>query len=584
MAAFKLALTSAFLVRLMGWLPLLSGLTAASLAIPISVLLSRKNRDQNCDLMQVRDFRVKQLDEALLGMRHIRYLAIEDFWEDKILASRDDELKQYWRVAVVKCLLSFVITIAPLLLASVTFTVYVWQQGSNIKASVIFTALGLFTQLEDTVSLLKKAQIKLLEAWASLLRLDEYFGRPDKQVSTKPGSLIVFKDATVAWPRPEDTDEVGAVQAPPRGPQSMLKDINLSFPPGELSVISGKTGSGKSLLLAAILGEVKLIAGDIFVPPVLEPNNDENIPDQDWIIPSLTSFVSQTPWIESGTVRDNILFGLQFNQLRYQRVLRACALERDLQILADGDQTEVGPKGVSLSGGQRGRIALARALYSRAGIIVMDNILSDLDTHVSRLIVEEALTGDLAIGRTRILATHHDDLVRPYASYLVRLKDGGLKSAVHKAPESQDMISEPGSMPRARPGKGVAPSSSLTTGVIKRRQTAEEKRAVGWVKWDVYKAYYKASGGALNWALGMAVLFAGHGLLIARPWSLKELAQQAAFVEANTQTPSPTIHPHKSFSQLTLGFAADNHTSWTSKLGLRFCKFRFTINEVFGEV
>ncbi|KAK3950671.1 hypothetical protein QBC32DRAFT_375592 [Pseudoneurospora amorphoporcata] len=574
-AAFKLAFASAFLIRLMGWLPVLSGLTAASLAIPLNLHLSRKQRDQNFGLMRIRDFKAHLLAEALLGMRQIRYSALEDFWEDKILASRDDELKQYWRVAFGKCLIFFTVNIAPLLLASVTFTAYVWQEGSHIKASVIFTALGLFDQLDDAVSLLRKVQINLLEAWASVSRLDKYFGRLDKQVVTKPGNLIAFEDATVAWPRLEDTDEVEDAQAPPRGAHSMLSDINVKFPCGELSVISGKTGAGKSLLLAAILGEVKLIAGSIYVPSAPEPSNDENIRDQDWIIPSLTCFVSQTPWIESSTVRDNILFGLPFNRLRYRKVLYACALEKDLQLLADGDQTEVGPKGVSLSGGQRWRIALARALYSRAGIMVMDNILSAVDTHVSRLIVEEALTGDLAVGRTRILATHHVDLVRPYASCLVRLRGGCLKSVGYKAPENQNLtpttaLFEPGSLPWARPdSNGGASSSSSTMRVLERRQTGEEKRAVGWVKWNVYKAYYKASGGALKWALGMAVLFVGHGLGIVRTWSLKELSQRAAFVEANSKTPS-TVQYHQTYSQMTVGYAADHPTAWNAKLSIRF--------------
>ncbi|EGO52804.1 hypothetical protein NEUTE1DRAFT_126249 [Neurospora tetrasperma FGSC 2508] len=575
MAAFKLALASAFLIRLMGWLPVLSGLTAASLTIPLNLHLPRKQRDQNFGLMRVRDYKAHLLAEALLGMRQIRYSALEDFWEDKILASRDDELKQYWRVALGKCLIFLTVNFAPLLLASVAFTVYVWQQGSHIKASVIFTALGLFDQLDDAVSLLRKVQVNLLEAWASVSRLDKYFGRLDKQVVTKPGSLIAFEDATVAWPRPEDTDEVGDAQAPPRGAHTMLKDINVKFPPGELSVIAGKTGSGKSLLLAAILGEVKLIAGDIYVPSAPEPSEDENISDQDWIIPSLTCFVSQTPWIESGTVRDNVLFGLKFDHLRYRKVLCACALKKDLQLLADGDQTEVGPRGVSLSGGQRWRIALARALYSRAGIIVMDDILSAVDTHVSRLIVGEALTGELAVGRTRILATHHVDLVRPYASCLVRLSSGRLKSVVYKAPESQNIrpatsMLEPGSLTWTRPdGNGAASSSSSTARVTESRQTGEEKRAAGWVKWDVYKAYYEASGGALNWALGMAVLFLGHVLGIIRTWSLKELAQRASSVEANSQTSSTTQY-HQTYWQATFGYVSGQHMPWSSKLCIRF--------------
>jgi ABC-type multidrug transport system fused ATPase/permease subunit len=154
----------------------------------------------------------------------------------------------------------------------------------------------------------------------------------------------------------------------------MLKNINVTFPDKQLSVICGPTGAGKSLFLASIIGEADLVSGRISVPyrrwtssGVLEEAGSGG----NWMIESSIAFVSQSPWIENGTVKDNILFGLPFSTQRYVNVIDACALNDDLGTLVDGDMTEIGPRGVNLSGGQRWRLSLARALYSRAGILIM---------------------------------------------------------------------------------------------------------------------------------------------------------------------------------------------------------------------
>lgn len=185
----------------------------------------------------------------------------------------------------------------------------------------------------------------------------------------------------------------------------MLRDVNVSFPPGELSVVSGKTGTGKSLLLAGILGEVDVLQGKINVPRPPEPKDrhDELATRDNWIIPSSIAFVAQIPWIENASIKDNILFGLPFDEYRYKKVLEVCALKKDLDILTDGEKTEIGANGINLSGGQRWRVTFARALYSRAGILVLDDIFSAVDAHVGRFIFEKGLTGRLNTAR-RILA------------------------------------------------------------------------------------------------------------------------------------------------------------------------------------
>ncbi|KAL1880523.1 hypothetical protein VTK73DRAFT_5723 [Phialemonium thermophilum] len=537
---FKLLLAGSFSVHLLGWKSTVSGLASACLAVPLSTRMSKKYGDLHFGLMKYRDAKAHLLTEALQGMRQIKYSALEDHWEKKILASRNEELKQYWKVSLWQCLVVFVINLGPLLLACVAFSVYVWENGTRIKASVIFTAIGIFDQLDESVAQLPLLQVYLMEAWTSCVRLEKYLSRADKEDVSVPGPAVALDKATVSWPAAEDAEKVEYHDSAllPEA-YATLVDISLEFPPGKLSVISGKTGSGKSLLLAAILGEVKLLSGTLRMPTPSSTSEQDrhHISSSNWIIPSMTSFVSQTPWIESGTVQANILFGLPLEENRYRKVLHACALEKDMELLAEGDQTEVGPKGVTLSGGQRWRLALARALYSRAGIIVLDDVLSAVDAHVGRHIVNEALTGDLATGRTRILATHHPELVIPRASYLVRLRDRKVESVTLLDPVNGDisldtadepsLVSGSSDTPGTDSGKLVGFQGSLSNPTAKEPKD-DEKREFGRVKWKIYKEYYNASGGALYWIFGLGVIVLGRLLPVARTWALKELSERAS--------------------------------------------------------
>lgn len=501
-------------------------------------------------LMKYRDGKAHLLTEALQGMRQIKYSALEHHWETKILQSRNEELAQYWRASLFMCFVILVMNMGPLMLACVAQSVYAWEQGGNIKASVIFASLGLFDQLEEATSWLPILQVYMMEAWTSCVRLEKYFSQPDKDSIAIFGEAIAFEKATVAWPKKEDLDQEALE---PTETRSMLRDVSLLFPEGKLSIVSGKTGSGKSLLLAAILGEVKLISGTVKVPtPPAEEDLEEAKPisDADWIIPSLTAFVSQTPWVETGTVQNNITFGLPLVESRYQNVLRACSLEKDIELLLDGDQTEVGPKGVTLSGGQRWRVALARALYSRAGILILDDVLSAVDAHVGRAMVDQALTGPLAEGRTRILATHHAELCLPKASYHVRLHEGRVESAetvtlsdadtatasgsngssMHDTSETQTMV-DPQDDQASSEDTTVAGTQSPNGQKKPKSKADEEKREKGRVKWHVYKTYLASSRAPLLWLL-VAAFIVGSGFAgIARVWSFKALTESTSSTE-----------------------------------------------------
>ncbi len=192
-AAYKLIFAGGFLAQLMGWKAVLAGLVAGALMAPISTWMSRKYTAIHFSLMRYRDGKAHLLTEALQGMRQIRFSALEQHLEDKILKSRHEELAQYWKSAVWSCLLVFVVNLGPLLLASVAFSVYVWENGTNIRASVIFTSLGLLEQLEEAIAMIPLLQMYMVEAYTSCVRLEKFFNQADKEDISTDGKNITFE-------------------------------------------------------------------------------------------------------------------------------------------------------------------------------------------------------------------------------------------------------------------------------------------------------------------------------------------------------------------------------------------------------
>jgi len=266
----------------------------------------------------------------------------------------------------------------------------------------------------------------------STARIERYLDSPElRQVVTPKDdcSHLVFRKVTLAWP---DDDESCRSENTGR---FVLRDVNLELPRAELTIICGKTGSGKSLLLESLLGEVDLLSGTIEVPRTLPASErgDGNANHSNWIVSGVTAFVGQSPWIENATVKANILFGLPLQPERYALALSACALDRDLEMLPDGDESELGVNGINLSGGQKWRVSLARAVYSRAEILVMDDIFSAVDAHIGRHLFEMCINGDICRARTVIIATHHVGLCLHKARVIVEVADGSAKAVAASA-------------------------------------------------------------------------------------------------------------------------------------------------------
>lgn len=418
---FKLIVSLIFLTSLLGWKALLAGFVTMITIMPVNIFFSKRYSAAQDHLMKVRDEKISLVAEALRGIRHIKFSALEPEWEKKIGAVRQRELQSVWNVFVSNTMLIACWVTSPILLSAVSLAAYAALTG-KLTPSVAFVSLGVFSALKVTLSAVPELTTSLLDAWVSVNRIEEYLNSPEVELIAKDGEDVCFDNASIAWPEDEKIDETD---------RFVLRNVTATFPKGELSVISGKTGTGKSLMLAAILGEVDLLSGDIYVPRPLSihDRHDRKFNKSNWTIPNSIAYVAQIPWIENTSIRDNITFGHPFDSERFEKTVEACALRKDLEMLKDGENTEIGANGINLSGGQKWRVTLARAIYSRAGILVLDDIFSAVDAHVGRHILEKCLNGELAAGRTRILVTHHVALCEPKTKYLVELGDGKVRNA-----------------------------------------------------------------------------------------------------------------------------------------------------------
>ncbi|KAJ4296950.1 hypothetical protein N0V88_003866 [Collariella sp. IMI 366227] len=537
---FKMVVSLAFLLNLLGWKALLAGFSTMIAIMPVNVYFSKKYAASQDRLMKVRDEKMEVVTEALQGIRQIKFSALEPDWEKKINGVRERELSAVWSVFMNDTVLIGCWVTSPILLSALSLAVYAYITGS-LAPSVAFVSLGVFKSLEMTLSVVPELTTDLLDAWVSIDRIEEYLNSAEVEKISKDSDEVTFDNASIAWPADAET---------PEEERFVLRNVNVTFPKGELSIISGKTGTGKSLMLATILGEVDILAGTLGVPraPPLAERHDSKANRNNWIIPEAIAYVAQIPWIENASIKDNILFGLPYDHERYIKTVEVCALKKDLEMLSDGEQTEIGANGINLSGGQKWRVTLARAIYSRAGILVLDDIFSAVDAHVGRHIFEKCLNGELSTGRTRILVTHHVALCEPKTKYLVELGNGGvlhvgsvselreqgILQSIKKheqtpeeieADELATAVNSDSSSSSEHDQEEDADGNTLKKIPSKvpaaRKFVEEETREQGAVRKHVYQTYLKDSGGFFYWAFALFVFLLVQGFSIGRSWWLK---------------------------------------------------------------
>ncbi|XP_076445818.1 multidrug resistance-associated protein 1-like [Babylonia areolata] len=359
---------------------LLAGAAFMAALFAVNTLLMNKLRLFQRTIMSIKDKRVKVINEVLNGIKILKLYAWEPSFEDKVTQIRDQELSVLLKAAFIDSFLCFSWSASTYWMTLFTFMTYVLVDESHtLDASTAFVALSYFNTIRVGLNIMPIVIREGVKSMVSMGRISSYLNTPDLDTShvvkdcDSGVNAVVITNGSFSWDK----------ATPPA-----LSHINLEVERGSLVAVVGQVGVGKSSLLSAILGEMETVHGCVNISGSI-------------------AYVPQQAWIQNDTLKNNILFGRDCDHDLYHRVLHACALEPDLEMLPVGDMTEIGEKGINLSGGQKQRVSVARAVYSDPDVILLDDPLSAVDSHVGRHMFDKVIgNSGLLRGKTRILVTH----------------------------------------------------------------------------------------------------------------------------------------------------------------------------------
>ncbi|KAJ7625289.1 P-loop containing nucleoside triphosphate hydrolase protein [Mycena polygramma] len=429
----QLAVGIWFLYVLLGW-SVWVGVASIIVLAPVPGYMAKLVQSVQKERLKRTDDRVQSVSEAVNVLRMIKLFGWEEKMKARIGDKRDSELTWIRRRRILDMISNLVNFLIPIVTMTLTYATYVRLSMTLImhqplNASKVFSSMTVFDLLRDSIAQITNWLNNLMIGKVSLDRVNDFLKKTelldtfgDKEalasfVEPSTDEQIGFRNATFSWSNESD----GSLT--PSHRQFLLKiDGEVLFQRGRINLVVGPTGSGKTSLLMALLGEMHWIPST--------PDSWYNLPRDSGV-----AYAAQESWVLNETIKSNIVFDTPFEAERYKKVLYQCALEPDLALFQAGDQTEVGEKGLTLSGGQKARLTLARAVYSKAGILLLDDVLAALDVHTAQWIVEKCFGGDLIEDRTVILVTHNVALARPIADFVVTFGSDGRVS-------SQGSISE----------------------------------------------------------------------------------------------------------------------------------------------
>ncbi|KAM9818916.1 ATP-binding cassette sub-family C member 10 [Syngnathus typhle] len=490
-----------YLLYLQVGVAFLGGLGVALLLVPFNKFLASRIVSNNQHMLRYKDARVKLMTELLLGIRVIKFYGWESHFARKVGTCRGGELSHLKAVKYLDAMCVYTWAALPVVISILTFLTYVLL-GHQLTAAKVFTTLALVGMLIVPLNAFPWVLNGILEAKVSLERIQRFFGLTNRNLQAyyalvwpeDKETAVLLNQGTFSWQGPQGDAELDS--GAPTGPLLLLHGLNLSIRKGSLTVVVGKVGCGKSSLLAAITGELNRHSGVVYVA-----DRERGL-----------GLAAQEPWIQHASVRDNILFGKSYDASFYRAVVEACALADDLAILPNGDLTEVGENGVTLSGGQKARLALARAVYMDKDVYLLDDPLAAVDAEVARHLMRKCILGQLA-GKTRILCTHRVELLDA-ADVVVLMDNGTVVNAGSPAEILPLLEAEATQLDEEHADKEKAEVEEEDETSLRELcpdddegdRSDSEKKQAGGLSWEVYHAYWVAVGGVLAASILMSLL------------------------------------------------------------------------------
>ncbi|KYQ88934.1 ABC transporter C family protein [Tieghemostelium lacteum] len=443
----KLILSFVFLTKLLGWSSVI-GFSTLVLVLPINTYLGVQEYKTSQKVMDCKDVRTSKVTEAVHNIRILKFYGWVNLMKERIMQLRLLEVTQLNRQMLIWAWLYFFWFFIPDIVIIVTFGTVPMFPKVQFTLDTIVPALALFAITKFPLSLapylisgfttslqsVRRIEKFLLSEELVKPEIDErtqmkcYGGKPASKDNIHQDTMIQFRNSLFKWSiaqpnitseEEEDGDkESDKSQSPPlrksMDKSSVVeKEVNVNFQleigdlelkSGSLNIVIGPLASGKSSLISSIIGDMKLEAGQMMI-------RDRKV-----------AYVSQLSWVMNATIRDNILFGTPYDHDRYNRVLDQCCLLSDLDMLPGRDQCEIGERGVTLSGGQNQRIAIARAIYSNSDILLLDDPLASLDVDVAQQLFRNAIVPQ---SRDKmVLLVTHQLFTLEHASQIIQL-DGG---------------------------------------------------------------------------------------------------------------------------------------------------------------
>ncbi|XP_057820877.2 putative ABC transporter C family member 15 isoform X1 [Cryptomeria japonica] len=378
----------------------LAGVVATVLVMMANFPLGKMQEKYNTNLMEEKDKRMKATSEILRNMRVLKLQAWETTFLLKLETLRREECNWLKKYFYTRAGSTFVFWAAPIFVSVVTFGTCKIL-GVPLTTGKILSTLATFkilqepiNNLPDLISMIAQTKVSL-DRIASFLQQEELQQDAVEEVSKDLSDIAIeIQEGVFSWD--------------PAAPSPTIRGLDVQIKKGMRVAVCGTVGSGKSSFLSCILGEIPKISGTVKIS-------------------GTKAYVSQSPWIPSGKIKDNILFGKEWEKTRYESVLQACAFKKDLELFPYGDQTEIGERGINLSGGQKQRIQIARALYQDADVYLFDDPFSAVDAHTGTHIFQECLLGMLG-SKTVVYVTHQVEFLFA-ADLILVIRDGKITQA-----------------------------------------------------------------------------------------------------------------------------------------------------------